>query len=175
MSIRKSQLAAISVFVFLAAMAGPARAMEVSFADAAWDGKTVPAGQQCQKFGGKSPETPRFKISQIPSGTTEIVFEYSDRDYGPMDKGGHGIVDYKLDGKTTDLVVPSLPGHTFELSSPFNSVKAHQAPGWDKAGAYLPPCSGGKGNNYYVTVKAVSTKGSERKVLAEKVIEMGKF
>ena len=175
MSIRISQLAAISAIVFVAAMASPARAMDVSFADAAWDGKTVPAGQQCQKFGGKSPGTPRFEISQIPSGTTEIVFEYSDRDYAPMDKGGHGIVAYKLSGPTTEVVVPSLPGHTFDLSSPFSGVKAHQAPGWDKAGAYLPPCSGGKGNNYYVTIKAVGTKGSEKKVLAENVIEMGKF
>ena len=54
-------------------------------------------------------------------------------------------------------------------------VKEHQGPGWDKAGAYMPPCSGGRGNDYYVTVKAVAASGDEKKVLAEKVVEMGKF
>ena len=175
MKTKKTRLSAFAAFVFFAAMASPASSMEVSFADTAWDGKTVPAGQQCQKFGGKTPGTPKFKIAQIPSGTTEIVFEYSDRDYAPIDNGGHGIVAYKLSDKATDVVVPSVPGHTFDLSSPFTGVKAHQGPGWDKAGAYMPPCSGGKGNNYYVTIKAVSAKGSEKQVLAEKVIEMGKF
>lgn len=175
MKTRKVRLSAFATFVFFAVIANPASSMEVSFADAKWDGKAVPTGQQCQKFGGKAPGTPRFQIAQLPSGTTEIVFEYSDRDYAPMDKGGHGIVAYKLNVKATDVVVPSMPGHTFELPSPFTSVKAHQGPGWDKAGAYMPPCSGGKGNNYYVTIKAVGTKGSEKEVLAEKVIEMGKF
>lgn len=172
MSITPPKLSAFAAFFFTATIANAAGAMEVSFADAAWDGKKVPAGQQCQKFGGKNSASPKYKISKIPAGATQLVFEYSDRDYTPMDNGGHGIVAYKLSDKVTDLEVPPLAGHTFDLPAPFISVKAHQAPGWDKAGAYMPPCSGGKGNSYYVTVKAV---GADKAVLAKQVLEMGKF
>ena len=175
MTTKKTRLSAFAVFVFIAAMASPACSMEVSFADAEWDGKNVPSGQQCQKFGGKKSGTPRFQIAEIPSGTIELIFEYSDRDYAPMDNGGHGIVAYKLSDKARNVTIPSVPGHTFDLTPPFASIKAHQAPRWDKAGAYMPPCSGGKGNSYYVTIKAVGTKGSDKEVLAKKVLEMGKF
>ena len=175
MSANHTYALGFTALFFVTAMASTASAMDAKFADAAWDGKTVPDGQQCQKFGGKNPGTPPFKITQIPSGASEIIFEYSDRDYEPMDNGGHGIVAYKLGDKATDVDVPSMPGHSFELSPPFTSVKAHQGPGWDKAGAYMPPCSGGKGNSYYVTIKAVGAKDGKKEVLAEKVIEMGKF
>lgn len=175
MKIHTLLLSAFAASAVFAAGLSSAQAMDVSFADAAWDGKSVPAGQQCQKFDGKDPATPRFKIAKIPAGTTEIVFAYSDRDYQPMDNGGHGIVAYALSGDVTEIEVPAAPGHSFDLKAPFRMVKAHQGPGWDKAGAYMPPCSGGKGNNYYVTVKAVSGSGDVQKVLAEKVVEMGKF
>ena len=104
---------------YAALLATTAQAMEISFADAAWDGKTVPTGQQCQKFGGKNPETPKFKISGLPEGTTDIVFEYSDRSYAPMDNGGHGQVGFKLESASSDIEVPSAPGHSFELPAPF--------------------------------------------------------
>lgn len=64
---------------------------EISFADAEWDGKTVPTGQQCQRFGGSNPSTPRRIINNIPDATNAIIMEYSDRDWPPMDDGGHGI------------------------------------------------------------------------------------
>ena len=62
-----------------------------------------------------------------------------------------------------------------ELPSGFSVVEAHQAPTWDKAGAYLPPCSGGQGNSYYVTVKAVHKTGDQTHELATATVEMGKY
>jgi hypothetical protein len=50
-------------------------------------------------------------------------------------------------------------------------IEAHRGPGWDKEGAYMPPCSGGKGHAYYVTIKTL--KGDQ--VTAETIVEMGKY
>ena len=50
-------------------------------------------------------------------------------------------------------------------------IEAHRGPGWDKEGAYMPPCSGGKDHAYYVTIKTL--KGGQ--VTAETVVEMGKY
>lgn len=43
-----------------------AAALNASFADSAWNGSRIPAGQQCQKFGGDNPSTPMLLISDIP-------------------------------------------------------------------------------------------------------------
>ena len=67
--------------------------------------------------------------------------------------------------------MPSVPGHTFDLPPSFKIIEAHRGPGWDKAGAYMPPCSGGKGHAYYLTVKSISND----KVTAETQIELGKY
>jgi len=148
---------------------------KVEFADASWDGFEVPAGQQCLKFGGKDPLTPRFKVKNIPVGTTAIVMEYSDRAYKPNDNGGHGKLGYQISADTRQIIIPSVQGHTFELPLEFFSVAVHQAPGWDKAGAYLPPCSGGSKHPYYVTVKAVIKEGNDFTVLAQELVEMGVY
>jgi hypothetical protein len=71
-----------------------------------------------------------------------------------------------------NIVIPAVQGHTFELPPSFFSVAMHRGPDWDKAGAYLPPCSGGNKHPYYITVKAV---GRDFKVLAEELVEMGKY
>lgn len=39
----------------------------------------------------------------------------------------------------------------------------------------MPPCSGGKGHAYYVTVKAVQFDGEKATELATSVVEMGKY
>ncbi|TEW55226.1 hypothetical protein E2R68_05575 [Psychromonas sp. RZ22] len=148
-----------------------ASAVEVKFADSAWDGITIPAGQQCQKFGGKNPITPKLAITELPAGTDSIVLEYSDRDSQKMDSGGHGVMSYALSGTVTSVEIPSVAGHSFELPPQFKMIEAHRSPGWDKAGAYMPPCSGGKGHAYYVTVK---TMKGEMETSAT-VLEMGKF
>ena len=50
--------------------------------------------------------------------------------------------------------------------------KEHKGLKRGNAGAYLPPCSGGIGNSYYATVKALN---SNDEVLQSMDIQMGKF
>jgi hypothetical protein len=152
-------------------LASNALALEASFSDIAWDGIDVPEGQQCQKFGGDNPATPKLMIKDIPTGTNAIILEYSDRDSEKMNNGGHGRMVYTLHEPASEVEIPSVPGHTFDIPADFKSIEAHRSPGWDKEGAYMPPCSGGKGHAYYVTIKAADGE----KVLAETVLEMGSF
>ena len=72
--------------------------------------------------------------------------EYSDRDSEKMNNGGHAIFGYKLGSEVTEITIPAVPGHSFELKEPFYSIAPHTSPNWDIAGAYMPPCSGGKGH-----------------------------
>ena len=158
-------------FIIVAVLSTNAAALDVKFADSAWDGNKIPEGQQCQKFGGNNPSTPKLIVTGIPVGSTAIVLEYSDRDSKKMDKGGHGKMRFALSPQSTKVEIPSVPGHTFEIPPAFTMIEAHRGKGWDKAGAYMPPCSGGKGHEYYLTVKSVK----DDKVTAKTVIEMGKF
>ena len=50
-------------------------------------------------------------------------------------------------------------------------IEAHRGPGWDKEGAYMPPCSGGKDHAYYVTIKTLK----DDVVTAGTVIEEGRY
>jgi hypothetical protein len=95
-----------------------------------------------------------------------------------MDNGGHGKIGYRISENTKEITIPSVPGHSFDLPESFFIVSPHQAPHWDKAGAYMPPCSGGAGNSYYVTVNAVYQATPERKefkLLGQAVLELGKY
>jgi len=159
----------------LGSLATPLSALEAKIADPAWDGVEVPEGQQCQKFGGKG-SSPALTVSGIPSGASHLVLEFSDRTFKPMDQGGHGKVAYAIESGKTEVTVPSVPGHTVELPAGFSVVEQHKAPTWDQPGAYLPPCSGGRGNSYYVTVKAVHKMGDETHELATSpAVEMGRY
>lgn len=156
--------------------AGTALAFEATFADPRWDGETVPAGQQCQRFGGDHPGTPALHVTGIPAGTGALVLEFSDRSYPPMNDGGHGRIGWRIAPGSAEVTVPSAPGHSFELPDGFFIVEAHRAPGYDTAGAYMPPCSGGKGNLYAVTVKAVRDPGApQAAVLGETVLDLGRY
>lgn len=146
-----------------------------SLNDSHWDGKRIPAGQQCLKFGGDQPATPALKIMGIPEQTNLLILEYSDRSYQPMNNGGHGRMAYTISSPTQSVKLPPVAGHSFELPSGFITLEAHRNPKWDKAGAYMPPCSGGKGNTYYVTIQASHYDGHKTEILAETVLEMGKF
>lgn len=151
--------------------------LQVSFADSIWNGKTIPPGQQCKRFGGKG-STPRLIIRNIPAEANAIITEYSDRDYMPMDNGGHGEIGYKIRQGTSEANIPSVPGHTFTLPEGFFLVSAHSNPSWDTAGAYMPPCSGGKGNFYYVTIKAVyqpASKDQKAKLLGTAKFNLGTY
>lgn len=145
--------------------------LDATFVSSEWDGVTIPAGQQCQKFGGDNPATPELMISHIPSGSDAIVLAYSDRDSERMNNGGHGIIKYDLNAIEGMAKIPSVPGHSYILPADFTLIAEHKGPNWDKAGAYMPPCSGGKDHEYYITIKTM--QGDQ--ITAEKVIEMGKY
>lgn len=165
------KLKTLVISLGLAAISSSALALDVKVSDSSWNGNEIPAGQQCQKFGGMNPSTPTLSLSGIPKGTYAIVMEYSDRDSENMNNGGHGQLIYALKSSAQSVEIPSIHGHTFDVPAPFEIVAPHRGPGWDKAGAYMPPCSGGKDHAYYVTVKAVDGD----KVLATKVLELGKY
>jgi hypothetical protein len=167
-----------TIFVLLALLCASAHAdgeLKAGFNDNAWDGSKVPAGQQCARFGGKG-ATPAIRVEQIPTGANALVMEFSDQTYQPMNDGGHGKIGYRIASGTRQSNIPSVPGHTFDLPAGFFLVEAQRAPAWDKAGAYLPPCSGGKGNSYLVTVKAVKeVNGKAGATLAETTLKMGQY
>jgi len=148
--------------------------LEVSFADPLWDGRGIPEGQQCNYFGGNG-ATPMLTVKNIPSGTNAIIMEYSDRSWPQMDDGGHGKIGYRIPLGTTEITIPSVPGHTFDLPEGFFLVEAHRSLRGN-GGAYKPPCSGGRGHLYYVTVKAVydaTSKSEESKMLGKAKKELG--
>ena len=154
--------------------------LDISFTDSRWDGEKVPDGQQCRKFGGERSATPEIKVESIPAAANALVVEYNDLSYAPMRNGGHGKIGYHIEPGTTSIVIPSVPGHSFDLPEGFFLVAEHQAPHWDTAGAYLPPCSGqgGLGSSYSATVKAImkaNSEGEKPLLLAEGVIQMGEF
>ena len=90
-----------------------------------------------------------------------------------MDNGGHGVVSYKIQKGLKEVEVLALKGETFELENGFESVNAHTGTRFNKvAGAYLAPCSGGKGNTYTVNINAVD---AENKTLASAELVLGKY
>lgn len=161
----------------VAAAAEPAGKLQATFADAKWDGKTIPYAQQCGRDNGKG-ATPPLSVKNIPAEANTLIFEYSDRSYAPMDNGGHGKIGYSITPGVVEVTVPAVPGHTFSLPEGFFLISAQTNPSWDKAGAYLPPCSGGRGNYYYVTIKAViqsPDKSQKPQILATTKLEMGRY
>lgn len=141
-----------------------------------WDGRHIPVGQQCPRFGGHG-ATPQLAVSAIPAGTQALVLAFSDRDYPPMDHGGHGVIGYHLAPGTTAVRVPRVPGNSFNLPTGFFLVHAQANPGYDTRGAYLPPCSGGRNHLYTVTVEAVTLNGAglPDRVLGKTVIDLGRY
>ena len=161
----------VTTFIAASLCSGAASAIEVKLSDVNWDGITIPQGQQCQKFGGVQPATPALQVSNIPSGSDSIILEYSDRDSEKMNHGGHGRMLYSIDSSAKIINIPRVAGHTYDLPEKFTMLEAHRGAGWDKEGAYMPPCSGGKAHAYYLTVK--SMKGDT--ITATSVIELGQY
>lgn len=152
-----------------------AQALTVELGDPAWDGQQIPAGMQCQKFGGDGPRSPALMVSDMPEGTNLLMFEYSDRSFAPMDNGGHGRFGLAINQPVNKLWVSHVPGHSFDLPQGFFLIEPHRNPSWDTAGAYMPPCSGGRNNEYYVTVSAVKFDGEKLDKLATQVLELGRY
>lgn len=135
-----------------------------------WDGKSVPAGQQCKLDGGNG-STPPMEVSGLPAGTAMVVLSFNDQGYKPLSKGGgHGQIGFPVAGDTAKL--PSVPGMTKQLPGGVSVVKKARSKGKYASPGYLPPCSGGKGHSYTVDVTAVDAKG---KALESVTIGIGRY
>ncbi len=135
-----------------------------------WDGKKVPAGQQCTLHGGKG-KTPPFQVTGIPAGTAMIVVEYNDKSFSKLSsKGGHGIIGYTVKG--TSAKFAPVPGLSAKLPGGVRVIKKARSTGDYASPGYLPPCSGGRGNKYQADVKAVNASG---KVLAKTKMDLGRY
>lgn len=174
MPIKNALIVIWSLFIFGAACAEDA--LTVSLADPAWNGKKIPGDQVCKKFGSTQASSPMLTVEGIPAEADALVLSFNDETYAPMDKGGHGIVRLALN-KSATAQVPALSGETDTLPAGMSVVTKHRGTGWSgTGGAYLPPCSGGRGNTYSIDVSAVkmSADGSSA-TLAKGKIVMGKY
>jgi phosphatidylethanolamine-binding protein (PEBP) family uncharacterized protein len=158
------------VLPLLFATAMPALAGMNANVTAPWDGKKVPAGQQCTLDGGKG-KTPPFQVTGIPDGTVMLVVEYNDKSYSKLSsKGGHGTIGYPVKGSSGAF--PAVPGLSAKLPGGIRVIKNARGTGDYASAGYMPPCSGGKGNKYQADVKAVNAAG---KVIATTKMELGRY
>lgn len=150
--------------------------LDVSFATSEWNGKTVPNGQQCKMFEGNG-STPEMKISNIPKGTNAILVSFNDKTFKVNDNGGHGIIGFWVKEDQTSVVIPSVAGESNDLPQGM-FIEERFRSNRGKDGVYLPPCSGGLGNEYNATIKAVfksSSVDESSTLLGEGVISLGKY
>ena len=133
----------------------------------------MPSDQVCFKYITNRAKTPPLKVGNIPAGTTHIIVSFNDESYGPMCCGGHGAVRFKVDGNAI-ATLPAVPAETSDLPDGVETESAHSGP--YGSGAYLPPCSGGRGNTYSADVKAVSVStGKSGKLLGRGKIYLGDY
>jgi hypothetical protein len=159
-----------------AAAALPAIAQEpqlaITFTDTAWTGDTVPDGQQCPLQGGQG-ATPALHLANVPDGTAIIETAYNDETYQPMNDGGHGILRFAVTPANGEVDLPSVPGNTADNLPEGATVQAAARAEGDYASpGYLPPCSGGNGNTYSVTVKALDANETE---IGQGKVTIGKY
>ncbi len=152
--------------------------LTVRLSDAAWNGKKVPADQVCKKFGSTNAASPALLIEAIPAGADALIVSFNDETYAPMDKGGHGVLRYAHNQSATAQLV-SVPGETDNLPAGVVAHIKHRGTGWSgTGGAYLPPCSGGRGNTYTLNVAAVKMQADASTVaetLATGKITIGNY
>ncbi len=148
--------------------------LKARFTDPQWNGRKVPKGQQCTSYGGAG-ATPPMEISGVPADANAIIVAFSDESFSPMDKGGHGIVGFEINADRP-VLLPAVPGETDTLPAGVWTVQANKARSIARGAAYLPPCSGGMGNNYTATIKAVRLiDGGDFELLARTKIKLGKY
>lgn len=143
-------------------LAAPASAqdMTVTLADPAWDGKTVPASQVCGRFGGKGAVSPRMQAANLPDGVVAIEVWFSDDNNDRMNWGGHGKVKYAVPAGAKTFELVSFPAESDDLPDGVVSVRDHKGAQWSGTeGAYLPPCSGGRGHRYSAYILARDADG----------------
>lgn len=100
-----------------------------------------------------------------------LAVEYNDKSYAPLSsKGGHGIIGYAVKGNTADL--PAVPGMTDKLPAGIRVISKARSTGEYASAGYLPPCSGGRGNDYRADVKAI---GADGKVIEKVTVRLGRY
>lgn len=145
--------------------------LSISFADSTWDGKTVPADQQCSLQGGHG-ATPPLDISDVPEGTKKIVLSFNDETYQPMNDGGHGTIGFEVTPTDGKVSLPSAPGETETLPAGISIDAPNKTSGDFLRPGYMPPCSGGNGNLYSADVTALDASGA---TLATGHFELGHY
>ena len=147
--------------------------IDVSFVDEKWNGKVIPADEVCSDYNIEAGSTPGLYIENLPAGASKVIMKFNDKTFVKMDRGGHGILSYKIEDETNNIEIPPQIGETYDLDEGFEVVNAHTGTRFNKKeGAYLAPCSGGKGNTYTVDISIVDTNNN---VLATKELVLGKY
>ncbi|GGX54936.1 hypothetical protein GCM10007385_24140 [Tateyamaria omphalii] len=163
------KIVALSLSV-LALTTGVAMADLKAKVAAPWNGKKVPAGQNCALDGGNG-STPPFQVTGIPDGTVWLIVEYNDKSYKPLSRnGGHGTIGYAVNGASGSF--PAVPGMSARMPKGVQVIAAAKSTGKYASPGYLPPCSGGRGNSYEAVVKAVDANG---KVLDKTRMSLGRY
>ncbi|WP_367105137.1 hypothetical protein [uncultured Psychrobacter sp.] len=157
--------------VTVMALSTSAFAMSVEFNDDIWNDARIPEGQQCVKYGGINPATPSMTVSDIPISADSLVFVYDDISNKRMQKGGHGILEFALPEGATRAEIPAVFGHTYEVPVGIEMIAEYRSRAGESAGAYKPPCSGGKNHIYTVDVQA--WQGD--RMIDEETVEMGRY
>ncbi|MBC7908121.1 MAG: hypothetical protein H7Y60_15450 [Rhodospirillaceae bacterium] len=148
-------------------------ALDVKLASAPWNGHTVPNEGICVDHGGKG-FAPEIVVNNIPAEATAIIVEFSDRNYSPMNGGGHGVIGFPVKPGATSVKLPSIPGYTSELPDGI-WVKSHNR---STGKGYRGPCSGGRHNIYEADIKAVQEpqkQGEEGKLFATGRVRLGTY
>jgi len=141
--------------------------------DLRWRDQTVPPGQQCKRDGGNG-SSPRILVGGMPEGTNRILLEFSDKSDKALNNGGHGRLALIVSEGATGVMVPSIPGHSFQLPSDrMYVIEPHR--GADEPGAYLPPCSGGMMHLYSVRVMAAREEAGKTTILAVEDVILGYY
>jgi hypothetical protein len=168
-------IAVMAVGITFGSVDAVAGDLSVTFTDPVWNGKRIPDGQHCKKFGG-SGATPPLTVSNIPAEANAIVVEFNDKSYGKLSRdGGHGKIGFHITPGASTVMLPAVSGGTKSMPDGVWLVKKNRATGGWRSDGYLPPCSGGKGNKYEAEVYAVIVSGDDYEEIAEGEIKLGKY
>ncbi|MBM3115069.1 hypothetical protein [Jeongeupia naejangsanensis] len=151
-----SALFAVLATVQYAMADGPR--LTVRFANPAWNGIAIPAGQQCAQLGGKG-NTPALNVFDLPSGTGALQLEYKQRGGASL-----GVLRYDVAPNVASVQLSSVTGAQAVLPAGYSWVSQ------SATGGYQPPCT--KGASYFLVVKALDAGG---KPLGEGRLELGKL
>lgn len=153
--------------------------LNAKFANSNWDGKKVPKEGVCIYHEKSAGNSPAITISNLPLSTNKIVLSFSDKSNMTMDNGGHGVVSYKVTKSSKNITIPSFKSETYNLPVGFESIRGHNAVQYNRdPGAYLGPCSGGKGNSYSVLIEAIQEFKDDKKkslLLGKTNLSLGRY